>query len=286
MPQSITQAFVIQWDKTIVKEAQQADSRLEPTVHDRGKITGESFTANRLAALDDTPENDTRHGDTEWSDIQHSTRICPMKDFYQALPVDRADEEKVLANPKGAYSESLTAAWNRRKDRIILSAILGTSQLKDGGTVSLPASQIILHGSTGFTKAKAILARKNFRKNEADQHNGKTIYIAYTAEMLEDILADTTLTSSEFLAGQMLQEGDVARKWLGMTWVPYEAVPFSGGTYRTAAWTDSAVHKGLGFMEGRASVRHDKKDTLQLSLAGSYGAVRVAEVEVMEIQFQ
>ena len=74
----ITQAFVKQWDDTIRLQAQQKESRLESTVTDKGNITGESFTANRLAPLEDTPENNVRHGDTTWSQPNHSTRVAVM----------------------------------------------------------------------------------------------------------------------------------------------------------------------------------------------------------------
>lgn len=283
MSQTITQAFVQQWDDTIRMQAQQKESRLESTVFNKGAITGESFTANRLAPVEDTPANAVRHGDTIWSESVHTTRVAIMQDFYQALPVDRNDEPKLLANPSGSYSESLIAAWNRRKDKVIFAALLGNAQAKDGSQIAVPGGQTILHGSTGLTKAKLIAARKLFRKNEAD---GEDLFIAYNSEMLEDVLADTTLTSADYMAAKMLQEGDVAGKWLGINWVPYEGLSLSGSTYTTAMWARSALHFGTGFTEGKTQRRADKKDTLQVSMAGSVGAVRVEEEKVVLVQFQ
>lgn len=279
-------AFVKQWDTQIRLQAQQATSRIFGTLLDRGTITGESFTANYLAPLDDTPENNDRHGDTVWSQPDHSTRLCPMKDFYQALPVDRADEPKVLANPSGSYMDSLTQAWARRQDRQAFQALLGNSFDKDGATIALPSSQKILHGSAGMTKAKLIQAKKLFRSNECDEHNGLKLYMAYTAEMMEDILSDTTLTSADFMAVKMLQEGDISGKWLGFNWVPYERINVNGSTYSTAAWTDRAAHRGTGFVEGKSQRRGDKKDTMQVSMAGSIGVIRVEEKHVVEVQYQ
>lgn len=284
----ISQAFVKQWDDTIRLLAQQKDSRLEATVTDRGTITGESFTANRLAALEDTPENTTRHGDTVWSDPDHSTRVALMRDFYQALPVDRADEPKLMANPNGAYMQNLLSAWGRRKDNIIFQALIGNSTNKEGGTVALPSGQLILNGSAGFTKTKILSARKLFRANEADQHNGEELFMVYTAAMLEDILADTTLTSADYMAVKMLQEGDVSGKWCGFTWVPFEGINtdvVSAGVASTVAYAKSALHKGTGFVEGKSQRRADKKDTLQVSMAGSFGATRVEEEKVVRIDF-
>lgn len=286
MPQSITQAFVVQWDKQIRLQTQQHESRLVSTVTDRGSITGESFTANMLAPLEDTPENTVRHGDTTWSDATHSTRVALMRDFYQALPVDRNDEPKLLANPlSGSYNASLIAAHNRRKDRIVFGALLNPANLKDGGTVALPSEQKILAGSDGFTKAKLITARKIFRKNEADNHDGEELYIIYNSDMLDDILSDTTLTSADFMAVKMLQEGDVSKKWMGFNWIPYEGILVEGSVATTVAYAKSACHFGTGFVEGKANRRPDKKDLMQVSMAASHGATRVDEKRVVSIAF-
>ncbi|WP_419204338.1 phage capsid protein [Bordetella trematum] len=287
MSQTITDAFVKQWDTTIRLQAQQHESRLASAVTDRGSITGESFTANRLAALDDMPENTVRHGDTVFSEAEHSTRVALMRDFFQALPVDRNDEPKVLANPlNGSYMQSLVASHNRKKDSIIYSALIGNAQTKDGSQIALPPTQIITASSSGFTKAKVIAARKMFRKNEADSHAGEELFIIYTAEMLEDVLADTTLTSADFLAVKMLQEGDVSGSWMGFKWIPYEKVQLSGGnTARTVAWAKSSIHFGSGYVEGTAGRRKDKKNLMQVDMGASHGAVRVEEEKVVAIDF-
>ena len=287
MSNTITNAFVQQFDTTIRTQAQQRKSRFEPRVLNRGNITGSSFTANKLAPLEDTPENNVRHGDTVWSETIHSTRLATMRDFYQAVPVDRNDEPKVLANPSGAYMDTLLAAWNRRKDSIIYQAGLGLSTALDGSTIALPAGQKIVAGGTGFTKAKIITAKKIFRANEADgeSDNPQKLFMCYTAEMLEDILSDTTLTSADFMAVKMLQEGNLAGMWMGFNWVPYEKVNNVGGTFSAMAWADSAIHFGTGFFEGKSQRRADKKDLLQLSAAGSVGATRVWEDGVVQIDF-
>lgn len=285
----ITQAFVKQWDDTIRLQTQQKESRLASTVFDKGSITGESFTANRFAALEDTPEKTTRHGDTVWSTPNHSTRVAIMRDFYQALPIDRADEPKVLANPNGAYMQSLINAWNRKQDNIIFQALIGNSRTKEDALVALPATQTILHGSAALTKAKLITAKKTFRKNEADEQNGEELFMVYNADMLEDILTDTTLTSADYMAVKMLQEGNVSGKWLGFSWVAYENINLGvigTGIASTVAYAKSALHRGTGFVEGKSQRRGDKQDAMQVSMAASFGAVRVEEEKVVRIDFQ
>lgn len=286
MPASITQAFVQQFDDTIRSLAQQKDSRFQGAVNDRGTITGESFTANLLGVIDELDLDTTRHGDTVWSDIEHTTRVAQMKDYFKAFPVDRADEPKLIANPTGAYTAKLMTAKDLAVDKIIYDAARGSALLKSGSSTALPSGQKIAHGGTGLTKAKLIQGKKMFRAAEADEHNGEELYIAYNSVMLEDILADTSLTSADFMAIKMLQEGDISGKWMGYKWVPYERLYFAASTYYTIAWAKSGIDFGTGFVEGNATRRGDKKNTLQVSMAASFGAVRTDDSKVIEIAFQ
>lgn len=285
---TIPEWFVKQWDTAVRTEASQKDSRLMACVTDRGSITGESFTINNLADDGSLLEaNSIRHGDTEWTLPTHSNRIVNMSDFYEALPLDRADIPKMLVNPVtgGDYMAQLMAKKNRRIDDIIYRAARGNQLMKDATTTALPSTQKIAHGGTGFTKAKLITARKIFRRNEADQHAGEELFITYSDEMLEDILSDTTLTSADFLAVKMLQDGDVSGRWMGFKWVPYNLTAESS-VYYPIAWAKSGLHFGKGFEEGNVSKRGDKKDTTQVSMAASYGAGRHDEKKVVEIAFQ
>lgn len=284
---TITEAMVRQFDTQIRLEAGQNSTRLLGCVTDRGMITGDSFTANMLeddgGELD---ENNTRHGDTIWSDATHLTPIATMRDFFKAYPVDRADEPKIIANPSGSYMNLLLRARERRIDKIIYDAARGTQTLRDATTEALPSGQKIAHGSTGFTKAKIIQAKKMFRAVECDEHNGEELFMIYTSQMLEDVLGDTTLTSIDHLAVKMLQEGDISGKWCGFKWIPYESIYNASSVYYTVAFAKSAIQFGTGFEEGDMSRRKDKKNTMQVSMAASYGALRTQAEKVVEIAFQ
>lgn len=286
---TITQAFVQQWDTAVRTEASQKEARFQSTVFDRGNITGESFTINFLG--DDgglLDANTVRHGDTEWSLATHSTPVVNMQDFYKAYPLDRNDIPKMLVNPVtgGDYMNLLMARKNRRIDDIIYNAARGSQLKKDGTSEALPSGQKIAHGSAGFTKAKLIQAKKIFRANEADEFAGEELYIAYNDVMLEDILTDTTLTSADYMAVKMLQNGDISGKWMGFKWIPYNGITLSASTYYTIAWAKSGIHFGTGYVEGNVTRRGDKKDAWQVSMGASYGAGRQDYKKVVEIAFQ
>lgn len=289
MSTTITTQFVVKWDTALRLEAQQQDSRFMKAVTDRGTIEGASFTINNLASAGVLDENTVRHGDTIWSEIDHTARNAVMRDFYKAFPMDRNDIPKMIVNPVtgGQYMASLMAARNRRADDIIYQAGLGNILSQDGlTTYALPAGQKIAAGGTGFTKAKIIQARSIFRANEADEENGEELYMAYNALALQQVLADTTLTSSDFLAGQMLQSGTLKGKWMGFTWIPYESLNKAGAVNSAMAWCKSGIHWGKGYEEGNVTRRGDKKDAWQVAMAASYGAGRQDDKKVVQIDFQ
>jgi hypothetical protein len=280
--------FVTAWDNAIRVEASQKQSRLFGTVTDRGTIEGESFTINNLADSGRTlTANTVRHGDTEFTLEDQSARIALMSDFYEAVPLDRNDIPKMKVNPVtgGAYMGVLMARKNRTIDNIIYNAARATIPTKDGGSIALPSTQKIAVGGTSFTKAKLIATKKIFRRNEADKEAGEELFILYNDEMLEDILTDTTLTSADFMSVKMLQDGDVARKWMGFNWVPFNGISKVGTDYFTVAYAKSGIHFGKGYEEGKISPRPDKKDLTQASMGASYGAGRQDEKKVVEIAF-
>jgi hypothetical protein len=289
MSNTVTTQFVVKWDTALRLEAQQTESRLMGTVSDRGTIEGASFTINNLASVGEFDENTVRHGDTVWSEIDHTARNAPMRDFYKALPLDRADIPKMMANPVtgGQYMQSLMAARNRKCDDIIYQAGLGTILSQDG-TVSytLPAGQIITGGGTGLTKAKIIQTKSIFFANEADEDNGEELYFLYNDVALQQVLSDTTLTSSDFMAVQMLQAGTLKGKWLGFNWIKHQRLNRAGSVYSSMAYAKSGIHFGKGYEEGNVTRRGDKKDTWQVSMAASYGAGRQDDKKVVRIDFQ
>ena len=180
----------------------------------------------------------------------------------------------------------LMSRRNRRIDDIIYRAARASQLMKDGSSTALPATQKVAVSASGFTKAKLIAARKIFRRNEADKEAGEELYITYNDEMLEDILSDPILTTADQLSVKMIQDGDVARNWMGFKWIPFNGIELTGGVYYTVAWAKSGIHFGKGYEEGNVTRRGDKKDAWQVSMGASYGAGRQDEKKVVEIAFQ
>ena len=289
---TITTAFRTQFHDTFFHALQQKDSRFQSAVTDRGMISGSSFTTNNIGLAEAQPVTG-RYQDKNAVDLAHETRLAYMADFdIGPFVVDGFDLAKLVADPTYKYAELLVAAANRRADKTIYRALLDGAPFRtaDGGALSsatIPAAQQIAAGGTGLSKAKVIQAKSLFRKNEADRMNGEELYIAYNFDCVRQILADTTLTSADFLAVQMLEKGEIAN-WGGFTWIPYEAldVPASN-TARTVAWCKSALQYGTG-IDVKTDIRENtNKRGHPTEVYGwlSMGAVRQDDKKVVQIDF-
>jgi len=288
---TITTAFRQQFHDTFIHALQQKESRFQGAVVDRGMIQGSSFTTNNIGTVE-AREVTGRYQDKEAQDVSHETRIAYMADYdIGPLVVDAFDLAKLTADPTYKYVELLVAAANRRKDKTIYRALLdgAPTRSSEGGSITstaIPSGQQIAAGGTAFTKAKLIQAKHLFLANEVD--DSEELYMIYDAIMARQIMADTTLTSADFLAVQMLQAGEVARNWMGFTWIPYQALDLAAAnTNRTVAFAKSAVQFGTG-IDAKTDVDVNKaKRGNPTEVYGwlSLGAVRQDEKKVVRIDY-
>lgn len=291
----ITAAFVQQYHDSYEVAAMQNESRLLKTIVNRGKIQGESFTINDMGQVE-MQASGARFGATVLTIPDVGVRTVLMSDWDLFIPIEPRDLPKLKAQPQDKYMKNLISARNRKTDDIIYQALIGSiprKSVSDAGAVSntattLPASQIILSGF-GTLKQKIIKAKSLFRENECDEQNGESLYMLYTAKMMEEFLNDTTLTNADYLKIQMLQDGQVGTKWLGVEWIPYEKVGngAAGATEaRTAMYAGSAVHFGDADITGfDISTRPDLKNIKQVGGVHSFGAGRANEKKVVAIDY-
>ncbi len=236
----------------------------------------------------------SRFGDTVWSVPESGTRLATMADYDLFVPIEPRDEPKLSANPTNEYMQACLAAEMRQRDRVIFNALGASIQRKniDGETYTstpLPANQKIAAAATPMNKAKIVRARKLFRQNHADKF---PLYMIYNAEILEQILIDDELTKWDKETIQAIQDGDVAKKWAGFLWLPYEDITsVTAGspavtTQTTFAFAQGAIHYGRNSISNfDIATRPDKKNVKQIGGIASYGAGRANEQKVVQIDF-
>lgn len=291
----IDAAFVKQFHDSYEIAAGQNVSRLLATVTNRGKIEGESFTINDMDQVEMTVSIG-KHSNTPDTIPDGGTRTVLMTDYDLFIPIAASDLPKLKAQPKDQYMQLCLNARNRRTDAVIYTSLIGSvsrTTVADDGTktvasVAVPASQIIA-SAFGTLKAQIIKAKAIFRENEADEHNNEELFILYSSAMMTKILGDTSLTSADFMAGKMLQEGGVGGKWMGFNWVPYEKLSNGAGgatERRAVAYTKSALHFGDADISNfQINQRPDRKNNWQVGGVHSFGAGRSNEKKVVLIDF-
>lgn len=286
----ITAAFVQQFDDTFELECQQMKSALDEIATNKGEITGKSFTINDMGSIEMKSHN--RLGDTVWTIPEAGERTALMDDFDLFVPIAPADLPKLKANPQDPYMQNILAAVERKRDESIFGALPAAIMRKDeyAGTktpVSLPSSQKIAAGGTPFTKAKIVQSKKILTANHALK-KGEFGYMIYDAEMQAQIMMDETLTKWDMESLMRMREGEVAVKWAGFIWLPYEGIA-QGATAsekRTYATVKGAVHRGENTIQGIDIDKNPaKNNTKQISTIRSFGAGRANEKKVVEIDF-
>jgi hypothetical protein len=194
----ITAAFITQFHDSFEIAAQQKDSRLQAAVHDRGMITGEAFTINDMGTIEMT-QITTRFGDTVWDLPEAGTRNALMADYAYSCRLKNVTCANCWPTRRGHICSSPWRPPTAKKTMLFIARcstrMRKTSNNGAYASVALPASQKIVAGGTGMTKAKLIAAKAMFRRNECDEQNGEELYMTYNADMLTQILSDTTLTS-------------------------------------------------------------------------------------------
>ena len=81
--------------------AQQKNARTLPFVTIHSEVKEQKFIG-RLAPIDDTDESfqEERHADTEWEELTHSRRRLITRVRDKAIPLDSADEVRMVTDPK------------------------------------------------------------------------------------------------------------------------------------------------------------------------------------------
>lgn len=285
---SIDSVFVKQYADTYIALLEQKESKLLSTVTNIGAVTGTSFTVNEMGTLGDDFTSLTRFGNTQYVDASFASRLATMNDFPNFTRLAIQDLYKLKAQPQDQLLQRLHAKWNRKLDSVVYNALIGIAPRKEVGAdtytnVALPATQILGSATVTPTKQLLIDIRTKFMENECDED----IYITYNADLLNAILADPTLTSADYLAGQMLQKGDISN-FLGFNWVHTEQIKAADGLSATGvAYTRSSVEVGINSISPLKIVEIETANRYHsIGHIEAIGAVRTDEKRVVAFKFK
>jgi len=282
MSQEITTAMVEQYKANIDMLSQQKGSRLRNAVRNE-TVVGENAFFDQIAATTAQLKT-TRHMDTPQTDTPHARRRVSLADYVWADFVDKEDLVRTLIDPTSPYAVNAVNAFGRAMDDVIIAAALGTAYTgKAGGTatIMLPAQQIA-EGNTGLTVAKLIQAKGLFWSNDVEED--EELFLCCRGKQLEDLLATTQVTSSDYNTVKALVKGEVDQ-YMGFTFIRSQRISTDANDIALCfAWARSGIALGLGAdIHTRISERADKNYLTQVWCGMTIGATRMEEVKVVEI---
>lgn len=305
----IPTAHVKQYSANVFHLSQQKGSRLRMAVRQES-LRGESGFYDRIGVATAVKKT-SRHSDTPQIDTPHSRRRVTMVDYEYADLVDNQDKIRTIFDPANPYAVAAMNALGRAMDDEIISGALGNAfGGVDGGTsVALPDTQkVAAHdGSTttgvNFNVRTWRKVKEKFDGNDVDESIQR--YITFTSSQLQNLLAETEITSSDFNTIKALVQGEVD-SFLGFKTIRSERLGRSASnvTYnvtngtvgsgtgtitaansrRCIAWAEDGVLLAIGMdMTARISERDDKSYATQVYASLSLGSTRMEEEKVVEV---
>jgi hypothetical protein len=237
----------------------------------------------------------TRHADTPLVETPHDRRRVHLRDFDWADLIDRKDKIRLLSDPTSAYVQNAAYALGRSQDDVIIENIFGNAYTGKTGTTTVAHAtstqridvDYVETGSaadSGLTIPKLRKARQILVAAQNDKSEAR--YIAISAQQMTDLLANSLIQDIDTNEVKALVHGEVSM-YMGFMFLECERLltTTSGTHRRLPCW----VHSGLLFSsaeEVHADVgpRRDKRNSTQVYVSSSFGATRMEEEKIVEIE--
>jgi hypothetical protein len=211
-------------------------------------------------------------------------------DFDLPQLADSFDELQVLSDPKSKYVQNALYAAGRKRDAVILAALLGTSYTgEQGGTsVALPAAQKVAigFGGSGNTKLTVAKLREGVRILRKGLVNpDETIHMAIGADEHDSLLAEVQVTSADFNGGQPVLKNGKIDMFMGVQFILTELVQVTSSVSYLPMWVKSGAHLGnWGNLYTDVSQRKDLSGhPWQAYIKMTIGATRLEEAKVVQV---
>lgn len=284
MAETVPVAFVHAYTAELHRLAEQRSSKLRGAVRVKAGVTGKSYNFERLGASDLVPIV-ARHSATNILNPEHSRRRCTFSDRSGAILLDRNDEYKMLLAPMNDYAQNHADSANRFYDDLIIAALTGTATtvLSDDttGSATLPAGNQIAAGAAGLTFEKVNQANRILNEGNVELEDR---YFAMSPQGLEDLLAETEVTSSDFSQLMALKSGTMTGPWMGFTWIMTTRLALASTTRTCIAWQKKGIGLAIGMdMQIFMDDRPDLNNARQVNAIVGAGAVRIEEARVVQV---
>lgn len=291
----IDKALVKSYHANVELKFQQKGSRLRQYVREESQNAEFDFW-DRIGPTE-AVKVENRHSDTPLISSPHDRRRNAIEDYDWADLIDRKDRLRMLADPTSPYTLNAVYAIGRKMDKAILDAALGTAYTgKDGAnSVVFPTGtqQVsVSYNEDGSTTAQNLTVGKLRRvrtmfdlEEAADDEEEGTIVMAVTAHQIQSLLRTTEVTSSDYNTVKALVNGAIDQ-FMGIKFVRIspKLMKKSGNNRSCIAFSRNGIMLGVADdIMVDVGPRRDKRNSVQVYVCASFGAVRMWEERVVEV---
>jgi hypothetical protein len=286
MSVNITTSFVEQYSANVSMLAQQTGSKLRSAV-DVESVRGKNAFFDQIGVTAAQLKT-SRHSDTPQIDTPHSRRRVSLATYEWGDLVDDADKVRALIDPTSTYAKAAAAAMNRSIDDVIITAMNASADtgVAGGTSTALPSTQktATTDQSDGLTIAKLRSAKYILDNNDIDPSLKR--YLVCGPKQIQDLLATTEVTSSDFNTIKALAQGNID-SFLGFQFIMSTRLN-KDATHTTDrlcfGFTEDAVKLAIGKdVTAKISERADKSYSTQVYYCMDLGATRMQEECVVQI---
>lgn len=302
-----------QYAANVYHLSQQKGSRFAPLVR-KEMVNGSAEFFDTLSVATAQAKNATRASATPNLNIVHDRRMVVPSIYEWATIVDRQDKLNQIHNPESEYAKSAMMSLGRKMDDVIIAGALHASLGGETGTVS---NYI---GNSGMCASVASSAIANLNVNalkaaklimDQNEVEGQR-YFALRAVDLQNLLADSTVTSFDYNTIKALVMGEVDT-FLGFKIIRSErliapSASMDNNTFKFSTTTGLYDGSGtqisssyssyktcfafagdgiiLGMQEGtktKIEERFDMSYDIQVYASMNFGAVRMEEAKVVPV---
>lgn len=197
----------------------------------------------------------------------------------------------MLIDPSGPYAVAASRAMGRAIDTAIVDAADGTAYtgVAGGTSTSYDSNNTVdvqvgvsPAADTGLNVGKLRAAKQILDANEAEDE-GRTMVI--NAKQLQNLLAETEVTSSDYAAVRALVQGQVST-FLGFDFLRTELLETdSNSDHKVLFWQNSGMKLAIGAEPTvKITERADKNHATQVFVSMTIGATRMQEALVGYIE--
>ena len=266
----------------------------------RAKVLGTTLQKTGNARMIGFPVLDVATGQTRTSRFAPTPNNTPGRTMRFAFPraytinlmEDNLDELEHFWNADSEYVRAEAAAMNREQTKRLHDAALGSALEVDqdthgtaGTSVSLPATQVVAHGSATLTAEKVIEARTKLDVAVGgDVETFGPYYFLYDPDDFRQLANESQFISLDNVSQQMLMSGQVVNGLLGFNWIPTGTLTVASNIRSCVAYARSGMGLGQnGSPKMRAGERADINYTMQVYREDKYDYVRIDDKAVVEV---